>query len=58
MRPPLLYFPFLWGKLIQKISPLVMFEILRVFVNTLTVDDKYPVRDWDNLPFLIQMKLS
>ena len=38
----------LWEKIIWKISPLLKFEILGVFVNTLTVDDKYPVRDCGN----------
>ena len=33
-------------------------EILEVFVNTLTADDKYPVQDCENLPLLIQMQLS
>ena len=36
---------------VSKISPLVKFEFLRVFVNTLTVDDKYPVSDCENLQF-------
>ena len=31
--------------MIRKISPLLKFEILGLFVNTLTVDDKYPVGD-------------
>ena len=39
-------------------SPLVISEILEVFVNTLTADDKYPVQDCENLPLLIQMQLS
>ena len=34
------------------------FEILGVFYNTLTADDKYPVLDRENLPFPIQMQLS
>ena len=34
------------------------FEIIGVFVNTLTADDKYPVPDYENLQFLIQMQLS
>ena len=46
------------GKLIWKISPLVLGEILRVFVNTLTADDKYPVEDCENLQLPIQMQLS
>ena len=44
--------------LIWKMSPLVISEILEVFVNTLTADDKYPVQDCENLPLLIQMQLS
>ena len=39
-------------------SPLVLGEILRVFVNILTDDAKYPVQDCENLPFPIQMQLS
>ena len=34
------------------------FEILGVFVNTLTADDKYHGRDCENLAFLIQTQLS
>ena len=33
------------GKVISTFSPLVMGESLRVFVNTLSTDGKYPVRD-------------
>ena len=36
---------------LENISP---FEMLRVFVKTLTADDKYPVRDSENLRFSIQ----
>ena len=43
--------------MICKISPLLKFEILGVFVNTLTADDKYPVRDCGDLQFPIQMQL-
>ena len=39
-------------------SPLVVCEILRVFVNTLIADGKYPVQDCENLPLPIQMQLS
>ena len=39
--------------MIWKISPLVTFEILIVFVDTFTVDDKYPVPDCENLLFPI-----
>ena len=40
-----------------KVSPLVKYEIFGVFVNTLTADGKYPVRNCENLQFLIQMIL-
>ena len=43
--------------MIWKISPLLKFEISGVFVNTLTADDKYPVRDWENFQFPIRMQL-
>ena len=39
-------------------SPIVLREILGLFVNTLTGDDKYSVQDWDNLLLPIQMQLS
>ena len=39
--------------MIRKISPLMKFQILEVFVNTLTADYKYPVPDCENLPFPI-----
>ena len=45
-------------KLIWKISPLGLGEILGVFVNTLTGDCKYPVEGYENLQLLIQMQLS
>ena len=41
------------GKLIWKLSPLVLGEIFGVFVNTSTSDDKYPVQDCKNLPLPI-----
>ena len=43
--------------MIWKIYPLLKFDFLGVFVNTLTADDKYPVRDCENLPFSIQTQL-
>ena len=58
MRAPLSYFPSLRGELIWKILSLVIFEILEVFVNTLTADDEYPVQDCENLALSIQMQLS
>ena len=51
-------FPSFLGKLILKMSPLLLGEILRVFVNTLTSDGKYPVLDCENSPLPIQMQLS
>ena len=45
-------------KLIWKMSPIVLGEILRVFVKTLTADDKYPLEDCENLQLPIQMQLS
>ena len=45
-------------KLIWKLSPLVVGEILRVFVNRLTANDKYPANDCQNLPLPIQRQLS
>ena len=43
------------GKLIWKMSPLVLGEILGAFVNTLTHDGKYPAPDCKNLQLAIQM---
>ena len=39
-------------------SPLVLGEILGVFVNTLTANEKYRVQDCENLQLPIQMILS
>ena len=39
-------------------SPLVLGEILGVFLNTLTDDAKHPVQDCENLQLPIQMQLS
>ena len=39
-------------------SPLLLGEILRVFVNTLTADGKYPVQECQNLQLPIEMQLS
>ena len=38
--------------------PLELDEILGVFVNTLSADDKYPVQDCQNLPLPIPMQFS
>ena len=51
-------FSTLWGEMIWKISPLLMFEIIGLFVNTWTADYKYPVTDCENLPFPMQIELS
>ena len=51
-------FSSLWETLIWKISPLVICWILGVFRNTLTANDKYPVRDCQNLSSPIQLQLS
>ena len=51
-------FPSFLGKFILKMSPLLLGEILRVFVNTLTSDGKYPVLHCENSPLPIQMQLS
>ena len=42
----------------EKKSVLVTHKILRVFVNTLTVDEKYYLLNRDNLTQPIQMQLS
>ena len=41
-----------------KMSPLVLAEILGVFVDTLAADDKYTVKYYENLRLPIQMQLS
>ena len=41
-----------------EISPLLNFQMLGVFVNTLTADENYPFGDSGNLKFTIQMQLS
>ena len=48
----------IWGKMIWKISPILKFGILGVFVNTLIVVEKYPVPDCENLQFPIEKQLS
>ena len=50
-------FPSLSGEMIWKVSLLLKLEIFGVSVNTLTADDKYPVRDCVNLQFVIQTQL-
>ena len=39
-------------------SPLVIGEIIGVFVNTLTAEGKYSIEDWENLPLPIYFQLS
>ena len=39
-------------------SPLLIGEVLVVFVNRLTADGKYHVQDYENLQVPIQMPLS
>ena len=46
------------GKLIWKMSLLVLGEILGVFVNTLHADDKYAVQDCHKSPLPIRMQFS
>ena len=46
------------GQLIWKMSPIVLGEILGVFVNTLTGDGKYLFQDFQNLSLHIQMQIS
>ena len=41
-----------------KKSPSVWYEILRLFVNALTVDDKYSGSNMQNLPQQLQTPLS
>ena len=41
-----------------RISPLVIYKILELFVNILTDDDKYSLLTRDNLAQPIQMQLS
>ena len=55
MRAPLSCFSLFSLNFICKISPLVLSEILGVFVNTLTADAKYPVQDCQNFLLPIQM---
>ena len=52
------FFSSLLGKLIWKMFPLVLGEILGMFVNILTADDKYSVQNCENLQLPIQMQLS
>ena len=51
-------FSSLWENQTRKLSPLGICYILAVFRNTLTANDKYPVRNGENFTFPIQMQLS
>ena len=51
-------FSLLWGEIIWKTSPGLKFDIIGLFVNTWTADYKYPVPDFENLPFPIQIQFS
>ena len=53
-----IFFFSFWVKFIWKICPSELGEILRLFVNTLTADGKYPVQSCKNLQLPIQMQLS
>ena len=50
-------FPSLWGRLIWKISPLVVGEFFWGFVDTLSANGRYHVQDWENFSLRIPMKL-
>ena len=53
-------FPGMWDKLSWKMSPLVTSQIFRLFVNTLTPDDKYSRRNmqtfWQQVQTLLSQK--
>ena len=46
------------GKLCWKKSPSVWYEILRLFVNAVTADDKYSGSNMQNLPQQLQPRIS
>ena len=48
----------MWGKLSWKKTVLIISEILRLFVNTLTADDKYSRRNMRNFSQQVQTSLS
>ena len=58
MRVFLSFFSSFSGKFISKICPIVLGEILKVFVNTWIAADKYPIQDCENLRLPIQIQLS
>ena len=57
VRALLLCFLAFSGKLIYKMSPLVLGEILEGFVNTLTFSGKYLLQNFENLRLPIHMQL-
>ena len=46
-------FSWVWAQMSWKTYPLLKFEMIRVFLNTLTPDYKYPVQKCENLQFPI-----
>ena len=54
----IIFFSHSEDKMIPKISPLLKFEILRLFLKTLAADDTYAVWVYADLQFRIQMQLS
>ena len=46
-----------WEKLISKISPVLLDEILEMFLNRLSAEGKHPIEDWENLLLPNQMQL-
>ena len=51
-------FSLIWGKLIWKISPLLLRKSYEVFVNTLTADGNFLIQYCGNLQLPIQMQVS
>ena len=52
------FFPWIWGKLSWKKTALLWLKILRLFVNTLTADDKYSFSNMENFLQQVQTLLS
>ena len=52
------FFPWISGKLTWKKTALLWLKILRMFVNTLTADDKYSCRNMQNFLQQLQTLLS
>ena len=52
------FFPWIWGNLSWKKTALLWLKILRLFVNTLTADDKYSFRNMENFLQQVQTLLS